>query len=177
MSGGDRKRGVGCCGGCLIVVLLLLVVPRARDRVVDFWDSLRRGREDAAREEKRVDVEKEAAAWAREEIPELQEAIEAVAALRDDQRDRNDELRRTLEALGPGADEDPDLQRAEGRLAELETMLASLGRERMDAFVLWRKYRATERTPTEEALYREAVREGRRAAADADERLRDLSGR
>ena len=76
MSDGGRKGGVGCGGGCLIIILFLVFFPRARDFVTETWNSVRAKQQQEVRQEKRADVESEAAEWRRSEEPVLQRALD-----------------------------------------------------------------------------------------------------
>jgi hypothetical protein len=177
MSDGGRKGGVGCGGGCLIIILFLIFFPRARDFVTETWDNMRSQQQQEVREEKRADVEAEAAEWLRAEEPELQRAIDDLQTLHDDRAQRIEALRSTLEAVRDDPENDPDLSRARKELAQVAAALEELKQRRLDAFVQFRKIEAGRPSEAEKELLRESLQKGRNAARDAQERLESLRGK
>lgn len=171
------KRGVGCCGGCLIVVLLLVFVPKARDFVTETWEDFRTERQQEEQEEKRSDVAVEAAQWLRTEAPELQQAIDDLQAMHDDRATKIEALRDTLGAVRSDPENDPDLQRAQSELGEIAAALEELQQRRLDAFVQHRKIEAGAPSETERTLLQESLQKGRNAARDAQQRLDALRQR
>ncbi len=170
------NRGPGCLarlGGC---VLLIILVPVARNLYTDYQAGEGERRRAAEEEEKaaqRAQLNRRIAEFAREHAPELDRAIEDLTALHATRRKRIGDLEKTFRDLGRRPEDDADWVKWRREAHDLEAGLGDLRRRREEAFLLWEKFRLNE-DPAERRRFEEALRAGREAAEAATGNLKSL---
>ncbi|MEM8886160.1 MAG: hypothetical protein AAGD14_19015 [Planctomycetota bacterium] len=167
-----RKKQFGC-GGCLLVLLAIFGIGKAKGWWDDFSEQRQQDQQREEQQKQREAIESQLQDFARKQAPAVLDSIDELKVMESVMLRRVERRRTDLVAFGRQPEQDQVYVGMQDRLKQLRATQRGLTRQLEDAYLLWRTF-VDSGDPAEEKRFQDAIRAGEQSAKDTTRRLREL---